>query len=722
MNNKHYFQNIWAVLAAVLLLLACSTDEVVTGVARDADGQYVYTLHMESGAPSFSDTRATASWANGSVVYLLFPQQLGGTADISGTATYDRSADNWTLKASGILNLTSGSQQLPVKAIYAEDASSVAGTVITATPQTSFYNASDGKYTHPNDKDIYVSIKLTPMLWRVNFQGTTGQTLSISTAKSNFQFFTGYDFATAKPSLQQANVSLTVGANGYTPYVYSFFQNPDADNTLTVTTPDGAYKRTVKGSTLAASKSLYCLVPTAANYASAGWETTSAPAPTSFSLDKDHLTYDHNGGSQQFTMMMENSSDSWTASVPEADKDWLSINTTKGNGNVTITVKVEPNVSTSPRSSHVTVAANGESANMTVEQSGATPTLSVNGKTTETLVFTAGGETTAVSVTSNDLWTAASNQSWCTISPTSATGDATVQVTVAKNESDAQRTATVTFTSNTNSNRKAYINITQEVTTTPALPEGTYNIPGTNIIFNMIKVEGGTFLMGAQKNDQRQSTYDSDAANDEQPIHKVTLTDYWIGQTEVTQEVWEAVMGSNPSEFKSPQHPVEAVTYNQCVIFVNKLNTLLADQLGGKKFAMPTEAQWEFAARGGNKTNGYKYAGSNNIADVAFYHQKTGTGPQDVAKLTPNELGIFDMSGNVWEWCKDFYGSYSAGDQKDPTGPATSQMGYVVRGGSWSWSDDAPSCRVSKRAYHRNELNSNELGNVSCQGFRLALK
>ena len=230
---------------------------------------------------------------------------------------------------------------------------------------------------------------------------------------------------------------------------------------------------------------------------------------------------------------------------------------------------------------------------------------------------------------------------------------------------------------------------------------GNQTITVNGVYFTMIAVEGGTFQMGATLEQG------SDADNDEKPVHSVTLSDYYIGETEVTQELWTAVMGENPSSFKGNNKPVERVSWNDCQEFIKKLN-----QLTGKNFRLPTEAEWEYAARGGNKSKGYKYGGSNTIGNVALYTDNSSYRTHDVKTKQANELGIYDMSGNVYEWCQDWYGSYSRSSQTNPTGPSSGSS-RVLRGGSWDYS--AGCCRVSYRNFNCPG------GGSSSIGFRLVL-
>lgn len=229
----------------------------------------------------------------------------------------------------------------------------------------------------------------------------------------------------------------------------------------------------------------------------------------------------------------------------------------------------------------------------------------------------------------------------------------------------------------------------------------TYTVNG--ISFKMIAVEGGTFQMGATNEQQG-------ADNDEKPQHTVTLDSYYIGETEVTPELWRAVMGSNPSCFTGDDlRPVENVSWDDCQNFIKELN-----KKTGKNFRLPTEAEWEFAARGGNNTGGYSYSGSSNIGDVACYLGNSSNTTRPVMGKKPNELGLYDMSGNVWEWCSDWYsnGYYTLSPEDNPKGASAGRY-RVRRGGSWS--SGAEYCRVANRG--RN-VPGNRDNNY---GLRLAL-
>ena len=279
---------------------------------------------------------------------------------------------------------------------------------------------------------------------------------------------------------------------------------------------------------------------------------------------------------------------------------------------------------------------------------------------------------------------------------------------------NADGTCVITCSATDGSGVKAECQVTVDA---PAVEdEQTFTVSGVS--FKMKKVAGGRFPMGATAEQSDGYTPESD----ETPTHLVTLSDYWMGETEVTQALWYAVMGAKPTSSNSwsrtyglgNNYPAYYVSWNDCQEFITKLN-----QLTGKTFRLPTEAEWEYAARGGSLM-GLIFSGSNTLGDVAWYWDNipsqssgtTGYGSQPVATKAPNELGLYDMSGNVWEWCQDWFGDYSSGSQTNPTGPSSGSV-RVFRGGSWG--NFTSDCRVAIRG------NSIPAGTYDILGLRLAL-
>lgn len=231
----------------------------------------------------------------------------------------------------------------------------------------------------------------------------------------------------------------------------------------------------------------------------------------------------------------------------------------------------------------------------------------------------------------------------------------------------------------------------------------TEAVNSSNNIFNqieqnMVSINGGTFTMGA--------TYEQSdmAMNREYPAHSVTVSNFKISKYEVTQEQWKAVMSDNPSVNIGDNRPVDNVSWNDCQRFISRLN-----ELTGKNYRLPTEAEWEFAARGGNNSQNYIYSGSDYAESVAWHSGNSGNTTHDVGQLQPNELGLYDMSGNVFEWCSDFFGDYTYNEQYDPTGPGSNSSNqHVGRGGGYNLGQKL--CRVSGRTPGKAGYRSNSLG------------
>jgi len=226
---------------------------------------------------------------------------------------------------------------------------------------------------------------------------------------------------------------------------------------------------------------------------------------------------------------------------------------------------------------------------------------------------------------------------------------------------------------------------------------------------NMVLVKGGTFQMGSNNDD-----------DDDNQIHSVTVSSFYIGKYEVTQKEWQAVMGSNPSHFKGDNRPVEQISWYEAVAFCNKLSQkeglTKAYTINGKKitcnwqangYRLPTEAEWEYVARGGKLSKGYTYSGSDDLDEVGWYYRNSGNQTKEVGTKKANELGIYDMSGNVGEWCWDWYDSYSSASQTNPKGAGSGSY-RVLRGGSWYDYDNR--CRVSHRNYNSPDRSNGDLG------------
>lgn len=229
-------------------------------------------------------------------------------------------------------------------------------------------------------------------------------------------------------------------------------------------------------------------------------------------------------------------------------------------------------------------------------------------------------------------------------------------------------------------------------------------VTANGVRFVMKKVTGGTFIMGSDKDD---------VWDDEKPSHEVTVGTFYIGETEVTQALWVAVMGYGTAQSETwmteygmgKNFPAYNINWQNCQHFIYRLNGIT-----GKRFRLPTEAEWEYAARGGNRSKGYKYSGSNVAKDVAWVYASKS---HQVKTKKPNELGIYDMSGNVTEWCSDGYGPYSKAEQTDPKG-AENRIYKVYRGGGWNGDEDG--CRVTARIYGSQKVSADDMG------FRIVLE
>lgn len=388
-------------------------------------------------------------------------------------------------------------------------------------------------------------------------------------------------------------------------------------------------------------------------------------------------------GAKQSTVITTNPTGTqWTASSSDS---WCTVSqaTTSAYGKEEQTIEISATANTAySRTAVVTITAGADSnkpatTKITVVQASALPNPAISANPAAVSLTAIPASVTVAITTNQSSWNAVSSDSWCTFvkSGNSLTINATT------NTATTARTAKITLTAGPEGHLA-----TSTITVTQAKMDDKYNITVEGIEFSL--VEKGTFLMGAQNTDATAPNYSTYASATTAPVHQVTLTnDFYMGKFEVTQAQYEKIMGTNPSTTKGPNNPVEMVDWNKANEFVNALSAAT-----GKKFRLPTEAEWEYAARGGKKdaSGNSIFSGTDaveSLIDYAYYYETGGnertlaiTVP--VGSKKPNELGIYDMSGNVYEWCSDYYATYTADPQTDPQGPATG-TNRVMRGGSW---------------------------------------
>lgn len=363
----------------------------------------------------------------------------------------------------------------------------------------------------------------------------------------------------------------------------------------------------------------------------------------------------------------------------EYSSEWLLVRQQQNR----IRVVVDANTSAAQRFDVIKITANGSvQSEIRVTQNGTEISINNTSVTAESK-----GENISIPIQSNVQWSFDNENEWCDAQK----GDGKLELAVTRNYSMVERVGTIKISSG---------EVSQSITITQSGCQWFES-------FEMVDVEAGLFYMGAQKTTSNGQNYDASAYQIEAPVHEVSLNSYSIGKFEVTQAQWMAAMGRNPSTNQGANLPVENVTWVEVQEFITLLN-----EESGLNYRLPTEAEWEFAAKGGSKSDGFKYSGNSVLGACGWYYSNSEASTHEVGSKEANELGIFDMSGNVREWCNDWFGYYDSSSANNPLGASDGSM-KVNRGGSWT--TPAVNCRNTYRHTDYPYESAQDLG------FRLAL-
>lgn len=394
-----------------------------------------------------------------------------------------------------------------------------------------------------------------------------------------------------------------------------------------------------------------------------------------FSVSQEEVSLQVSGGEQSVTITTDGD---WNCSY---DADWLLVREQQNK----IRIIADENPNTEPRTAIIQVLCNGSvRCAIKVNQEGVSFEIA-----DDKIEISSVGEVRQVTLLCNSQnYKIESSEEWI-----EAKKDVNgILVTVKRNYEMSDRTGVIKLTQGT----------VEKILTISQQGCQWYES------FEMVTVDGGSFYIGAQKDNSSSLNYDNDAYQIEAPVHKVTIDDFSIGMFEVTQAQWVAAMGTNPSLHQGNKFPVDNVSWEQVQEFITLLN-----QASGLTYRLPTEAEWEFAAKGGIKSEGNKFSGYSVLGACGWYYSNSESATHEVGTKYPNELGIFDMSGNVREWCNDWFETYSSSSATNPQGPSYGNM-KINRGGSWT--TPATNCRNSYRHMDVPTEKAHDLG------FRLVLK
>ena len=696
---------------SLLVISSCSQEEMVGG---EDNGPHTCKLVFNGTINTFegeNNTRTTSgpssTWEDGAVVYLSFAV---GANRIDGKAVYSSNEDDWTLYYNGAIN---NGNSAKCDAYYFEgNVVESNGKLNLPTDIPIYYDAN--AYYSKSSEGMRVNASLSPRTGRIRFKGTNGKEFHLS----GVSHYTTFDIEKSALGNSNTTFEMKVGTDGYTPYVYPYFQS-SSSRKLVIAYDNLSFSTECEHPILDAGQTGYMEIPTEEKHN--GWDMIkmSLPSVSSVSISdigigkvtfSARLLDDGNGTVSDCGFCYSTSANPTTADAK------ISYGKASGEFGKTVTGLTE-NTEYHVRAYATNELGTAYSEDVVFKTKEVTvPVLSAVSMGTISNI-SAEVEATVTSLGNGSLVDAGfvySRNPYPTLDDKLSSCGKNTSLK-SKIEGLQPETTYYIRAYATNEKGTAY-GAEKSFTTTKTVvnPYTTITVETSygSVQFDMAKVEGGTFTMGAQNSSASQANYDNKADLDEKPTHSVTLSSYYIGKTEVTQQLWYVVMGSYPNISsaygRGDDYPVYNVTYSQCELFIKKLNSLT-----GKTFRLPTEAEWEFAARGGKNTNSHKFSGSSTVGTVAWYGNNSNNTTHPVAQKTANEINIFDMSGNVWEWCSDWYGNYSMSSQTDPTG-ATSGPGHVIRGGAYNDADTE--CRVSVRS------NATVTSSFTTLGLRLVMK
>ena len=746
MKTIRYFSGI-----VMLLMLAVATSCSDSDAIKSIEDEVVHTATMtlRGGVRGFDDGRADAEgWSDGDCLYLYLSTNNGA---VSGTATYNKPIDSWSVTYSG--TLTEGTAT-KFEAYFFDGETSQNGTDVAFNALTAVY-ADKNAYYVSKDGAISLTAMLVPQSARFRFKGTPGTEFLVS----GFESYAGF----ASQSLQQSltKVAMKIAEDGYSPYIYGF--SSDGNSQLVIQNGDWEFSRSISSSNFVSGKSGWFALPTESSYT--GWEKSGNDSKTitvngvSFNMIKVEagtftmgatleqtgaeyeekpahevtLTKDYYIGETEVTQALwyavmgqkpTSRSDVWSPfygigeNYPAYYISWYNCQDfiTKLNQLTGMAFRL-------PTEAEWEYAARGGNK-------AATQTLYSGSNTIGDVAWYWDNSSSCIHEVaeksanalglydmSGNVWELCNDwySSYSSSSQTDPTGPSSGSTLVLRggswsNYATGCRVAYRDGIYYTSRNQYTGMRLALGELLPKSEPElepepgVVKTITANGVTFKMKLVEAGSFTMGATL---KQTWADTD----EFPVHLVTLTkDYYMGETEVTQALWYAVMGQKPTSYASvwsskrglgDNFQAYYISWNDCQEFIDRLN-----QLTGMTFRLPTEAEWEYAARGGNKaTTQTLYSGSDTIDDVAWIGTYRA---HSVAEKASNALGLYDMSGGVWEWCNDWYGDYSSEAQTDPTGPSSGSS-RVFRGGSY-WGGSSYICRISSRHYSKVDSRGYDIG------------